>query len=100
MAGFFRSGGSSQAGASYGCLSRSSASAGRPIVSSQPPFTRQLGAAPDMAHDKKLYPRKQLFVDPKVQGAIIFRVAFYWLTCLTTKLPSTSAATSRNRNTL
>ncbi len=29
-------------------------------------------------------PRKQLFVDPKVQGALVARVVFYWVVCLTT----------------
>lgn len=28
--------------------------------------------------------RKQLFVDPKVQGALILRVALYWVVCLVT----------------
>lgn len=26
--------------------------------------------------------RKQLFVDPKVQGALVVRVVFYWVVCL------------------
>lgn len=30
------------------------------------------------------YPRKQLMVDPRVQGALMFRTAFYWLACLST----------------
>lgn len=28
--------------------------------------------------------RKRLFVDPKVQGALVLRVALYWITCLIT----------------
>lgn len=32
------------------------------------------------------YPRKQLLVDPRVQGALMFRTAFYWLACLSTIL--------------
>ena len=28
--------------------------------------------------------RKHLFVDPKVQGALAYRVAFYWFFCLLT----------------
>jgi hypothetical protein len=28
--------------------------------------------------------RKQLFVDPKVQGALVARVALYWIVCLAT----------------
>jgi len=28
--------------------------------------------------------RKQLFVDPKVQGALVIRVVMYWVVCLTT----------------
>jgi hypothetical protein len=30
----------------------------------------------------KKNPRKHLFVDPKVQGALIVRVAMYWVICL------------------
>ena len=30
------------------------------------------------------YPRKKLFVDPKVQGALALRVALYWVVCLIT----------------
>ena len=33
--------------------------------------------------DKKAM-RKQLFVDPKVQGALVARVVFYWVLCLIT----------------
>lgn len=28
--------------------------------------------------------RKQLFIDPKVQGALVLRVALYWVVCLMT----------------
>ena len=28
--------------------------------------------------------RRQLFVDPKVQGALVIRVVFYWVVCLIT----------------
>jgi hypothetical protein len=28
--------------------------------------------------------RKRIFVDPKVQGSLVLRVAFYWLVCLIT----------------
>jgi len=28
--------------------------------------------------------RKQLFVDPKVQGTLVVRVVFYWVVCLIT----------------
>src|SRR3974377_1929501 len=28
--------------------------------------------------------RKQLFVDPKVQGALILRVVLYWIVCVVT----------------
>ena len=31
--------------------------------------------------DKK-FMRKRLFVDPKVQGALVVRVVFYWMMCL------------------
>ena len=30
----------------------------------------------------KKYPRKQLFVDPKVQGALVLRAVMYWVVCL------------------
>lgn len=30
------------------------------------------------------YTRKQLFVDPKVQGALVFRVVTYWVVCVAT----------------
>jgi len=33
--------------------------------------------------DKKAM-RKRLFIDPKVQGALVARVAFYWVVCLIT----------------
>jgi hypothetical protein len=36
-----------------------------------------------MATDKKSL-RKKFFVDPKVQGALIARVVFYWVVCLIT----------------
>jgi hypothetical protein len=36
-----------------------------------------------MMSDMKLL-RKQLFVDPKVQGALVLRVVLYWLVCLIT----------------
>ncbi len=33
---------------------------------------------------RKLRDRKQLFVDPKVQGALVLRVLLYWVVCLIT----------------
>ena len=36
-----------------------------------------------MSNDKK-HLRKHLFVDPKVQGALVTRVAVYWVVCLFT----------------
>ncbi|MGD0656141.1 MAG: hypothetical protein ABSA16_17530 [Thermoguttaceae bacterium] len=36
-----------------------------------------------MSNDKKAL-RKRLFVDPKVQGALIARVVLYWVACLIT----------------
>jgi hypothetical protein len=36
-----------------------------------------------MSNDKKAL-RKRLFVDPKVQGALIARVVLYWVVCLIT----------------
>ncbi|MGD0518179.1 MAG: hypothetical protein ABSA26_11650 [Thermoguttaceae bacterium] len=36
-----------------------------------------------MSNDKKAL-RKRLFVDPKVQGALIARVVLYWVLCLLT----------------
>jgi len=35
-----------------------------------------------MANEKRK--RKQLFVDPKVQGALILRVVLYWMVCVVT----------------
>ena len=35
-----------------------------------------------MENKKQL--RKQLFVDPKVQGALVLRTVFYWVVCLVT----------------
>lgn len=35
-----------------------------------------------MSSQKRL--RKNLFVDPKIQGALVLRVAFYWFICLLT----------------
>jgi len=35
-----------------------------------------------MENKKKL--RKRLFVDPKVQGALVLRTVFYWVVCLVT----------------
>jgi hypothetical protein len=32
----------------------------------------------------RLTPRKRLFVDPKVQGALMFRVVMYWWLCIST----------------
>ena len=32
----------------------------------------------------KKQPRKQIFVDAKVQGALVLRVALYWVFCLLT----------------
>ena len=37
-----------------------------------------------MASKKSL--RKQFFVDPKVQGALLWRVVLYWFTCLATMI--------------
>jgi hypothetical protein len=33
---------------------------------------------------KRNYLRKRLYVDPKVQGGLVLRVAFYWFVCLVT----------------
>jgi hypothetical protein len=33
---------------------------------------------------KKKFLRRQLFVDPKVQGALVVRVVLYWVACLLT----------------
>ena len=35
-----------------------------------------------MSHKKAI--RRQLFVDPKIQGALVVRVVFYWVVCLIT----------------
>jgi hypothetical protein len=37
-----------------------------------------------MANVQKLAIRKRLFVDPKVQGALVARVVLYWFCCLLT----------------
>jgi len=37
-----------------------------------------------MSHHSKKSLRKHLFVDPKVQGALVVRVMFYWAVCLIT----------------